>query len=112
MIRADERPFLDAALARPDADAPRLMYADFLEQSDDPADAARGELMRIQIAIARAADASAAGVAQLKDRERELCQHFYDAWTAPFRGFLTGIVFRRGIPDVVSLTAAEFLERG
>ena len=112
MIRADERPFLDAALARPDADAPRLVSADFLEQSDDPADAARGELMRIQIAIARAPDASDAGVAVLKDRERELHFRYDEEWTAPFRGFLTGVVFRRGIPDVVSLSAAEFLDRG
>lgn len=110
MIRADERPFLDAVLARPDADAPRLVYADFLEQGDDPADAARGELMRVQIASARATDAGT--LAHLLDRERELHERFYEAWTAPLRGFVTGVVFRRGIPDVVSVAAQEFLDRG
>jgi uncharacterized protein (TIGR02996 family) len=110
MIRADERPFLDAVLARPDADAPRLVYADFLEQSGTPADAARGELLRVQLAAAHAADPTT--VAVLKNRERELHERHYESWTAALRGFVSGVVFRRGIPDVVSIPAAEFIDRG
>jgi uncharacterized protein (TIGR02996 family) len=110
MLRADERPFLDAALARPNADAPRLVYADFLEQCEDPADAARGELIRVQMAMARSGPHF--DVSPLAERERELIQQHYDRWTASLRGFVAGVEFRCGIPDTVSMETSEFLERG
>jgi uncharacterized protein (TIGR02996 family) len=107
MFRADERPFLDAALARPQDDGPRLVYADFLEQTGDPADAARGELVRVQLALARNPDDPA-----LHNLQADLLQRHYAAWTAPLRGFVGGVEFRRGLPDVVSVEAVEFLDRG
>src|SRR5882672_7674606 len=111
MLRADEGPFLEAALARPDADGPRLVYADFLEQSDDPAVAARGELIRVQLALSCLPEGSPQA-AQLAERQEELRQRYYEAWVDPLRGFVAWVGFRRGIPDMASIEATEFLERG
>jgi len=46
--------FLRAIVADPDDDAPRLVYADWLEDSGDPSRVARAELIRFQVAAARA----------------------------------------------------------
>jgi uncharacterized protein (TIGR02996 family) len=43
---------LRAILDHPDEDTPRLAYADLLDESGAPADAARAELIRLQIAVA------------------------------------------------------------
>lgn len=45
----DEAAFLQAILAAPDDDAPRLVYADWLEERTDP----KGEFIRLQCAHAR-----------------------------------------------------------
>ena len=42
-------PFLDLILRQPEADAPRLVYADWLDERNDP----RGEYIRVQIALTR-----------------------------------------------------------
>ena len=44
---AEERPFFDAILAAPDDDAPRLVFADWLQARGDP----RGELITVQCAL-------------------------------------------------------------
>jgi uncharacterized protein (TIGR02996 family) len=43
----EEQAFLQAILDNPDDDAPRLMYADWLEERDDP----RGEYIRLTVAV-------------------------------------------------------------
>ncbi len=40
--------FLEDIVAHPDDDAPRLVYADWLEDQDDPAGRARADLIRVQ----------------------------------------------------------------
>ncbi len=40
--------FLQAIIERPDDDAPRLIYADWLDERGDP----RGEFIRVQCALA------------------------------------------------------------
>src|SRR5262245_41460537 len=52
-IPTDDSAFLRAIAADPDDDAPRLVYADFLEESGDPSRRARAELIRFQVAAAR-----------------------------------------------------------
>jgi uncharacterized protein (TIGR02996 family) len=114
MSTADEEPFLDAILARPDDDGPRLIYADFLESSGDPATAARGELVRVQVALARLSDGDTPqgpGPA-LAERQAELLQRYADAWAAELLDIDAGVEFRRGIPDAVYVDAAAFLARG
>jgi uncharacterized protein (TIGR02996 family) len=49
----DHAKFLAAVLAEPHNDAPRLGYADWLEETGEPELAARGEFIRVQVEIAR-----------------------------------------------------------
>src|SRR4051794_16873341 len=106
-----EQPFLDAMLAKPSDDGPREIYADFLETSGDPADAARAEFVRVQLALARlpAIDPRAEG---LSARQSELLARHRAAWTAPARGLAAGIEFRRGLPDAAAVDAEVFCGRG
>jgi uncharacterized protein (TIGR02996 family) len=50
---AEEAAFLKAIAADPEEDAPRLVYADWLEENGQPA---RAELIRVQVRLARMSD--------------------------------------------------------
>ncbi|HVK15459.1 MAG TPA: TIGR02996 domain-containing protein, partial [Fimbriiglobus sp.] len=91
----------------PDDDGPRLIYADWLDEQDDP----RGEFIRVQVALARmpATDRRRPGLLRI---ERDLVGRYGEQWAAPFRGLATGPVFRRGFVDEVKVTARQFLARG
>jgi uncharacterized protein (TIGR02996 family) len=108
---AEEQAFLQPILARYADDGPRLIYADFLDESDAPADRGRAELIRTQCALARL-PADHPRREELAHRQSELLQQFQAAWTAPFRGLADGFEFRRGLLDAVSVDAATFLARG
>jgi uncharacterized protein (TIGR02996 family) len=87
--------FLKAILEQPDDDAPRLMYADWLEEKCDP----RGEFIRVQCQLAQTAK-GAPGWKRLRQRERELL----DQHGAEWGGLLSlrlrhrSPLFRRGLP--------------
>jgi uncharacterized protein (TIGR02996 family) len=49
----DDPAFIRIIAASPDDDAPRLVYADYLDETGDPAKAARAEFIRVQIEKAR-----------------------------------------------------------
>jgi uncharacterized protein (TIGR02996 family) len=49
----DNPAFIRTIAASPDDDAPRLVYADYLDETGDPAKAARAEFIRVQIEKAR-----------------------------------------------------------
>jgi uncharacterized protein (TIGR02996 family) len=104
----DEQPFLDAIFNRYADDRPRLMYADFLDDSGRPE---RAELVRVQLALARL-DADDSRRPELSDRQLELLNRNRAAWTAHLAGLVVSVDFRRGVPDSVSVDAATFLERG
>lgn len=108
---AEELAFLEPILARYSDDGPRLVYADFLDESDDPADRARGELIRVQCALARVSDDHPRR-AELTHREGELLQAHLPGWTDHLRGLADGFEFRRGLLDGVSVGAATFLAKG
>ncbi len=85
---------LQAILANPGADAPRLIYADWLEERDGPGDAERAEFVRVQCELARLLpDHDPIGdehdgqcvecnrVRTLRRRERELLPKNWFAWT-------------------------------
>jgi uncharacterized protein (TIGR02996 family) len=101
----------DGFLARvrevPDADEPRLIYADWL---DEQGDGDRAEFIRAQIALARLPEYDRRRVELVKDVQDLLARHA-DAWAAPFRGLATGPVFRRGFVEEVKVTARQFLAR-
>jgi uncharacterized protein (TIGR02996 family) len=81
--RADEAALLAAIYAAPDADEPRTIYADWLEQRGSP----RGEFIALQLAKTRASPTPAQA-----GRERALLHTFAAEWRAP----LTRAEFARG----------------
>src|SRR5437773_8799337 len=76
--------FLSAVIADPDADGPRLVYADWREECGD---AARAEFIRVQCALA-AMPAGERPFHALRDRERELALTREDEWLRPFADLL------------------------
>ncbi|HVK11359.1 MAG TPA: TIGR02996 domain-containing protein [Gemmataceae bacterium] len=96
-------PFLATIRAAPDDDAPRLVYADWL---DEHGDGARAEFIRVQCELARRQSPA------LRAREADLLYRYHDAFAGRMaspgfrfrfeRGFVTAFghtgVFMRAIP--------------
>ena len=106
----DERSLLLSVAVAPEEDAPRLVYADWLDENatSDNARAARAEFIRTQISIARGIDVvtgipltSESRVA-LTIRENELRAEHRAEWEAETRRALgtscEEVTFRRGFP--------------
>ncbi|MFT3712667.1 MAG: TIGR02996 domain-containing protein [Archangium sp.] len=102
-----------AVLADPSADAPRLVYADWLQAEGDP----RGELAVVQSALLTARGAA---WARLKSQERALLDEHAATLYGPLirwkRARLTGVEWRCGFIDGIrggdfrdSATLSEFL---
>jgi uncharacterized protein (TIGR02996 family) len=85
-------PFLRAIHDRPDDDAPRLVYADWL---DDRGDAARAGFIRVQCALARAA-ANDPRRPAWQARERELLERHHTEWGGLMHELFSNLDFRRG----------------
>ena len=111
MSPADEHPFLQAILSRDHDDGPRLVYADYLEESGEPADAARAELIRVQVALARLPD-DHEQCPELSERQADLLFRYRREWTAPLARLGVEVEFRRGIADSVAVDATSFLNIG
>jgi uncharacterized protein (TIGR02996 family) len=91
---------LERIIAAPDDDAPRLVYADWLQEQGDP----RGELIVIQCALARyaTADDTVGDVRRMQQRERALLAAHFDEWTRSARAAYQGqYTFHRGFPDAL-----------
>lgn len=100
-----EDAFLHDILAHPDDDAPRLIYADWLDERNDP----RGEFIRIQCALAQLNDDDPRRW-PLELREQELlCEHETE-WLPKEVGN-TSCIFRRGFVEEISLYLEVFLDR-
>jgi len=96
--------FLEDIVARPDDDAPRLIYADWLEERGDP----RGEFIRLQCALAGMTVGDPRRPA-LQERERQLLARHAHDWCAPL-GLEPGqCTFRRGFVEVVEMHAEQFV---
>jgi len=102
----DADAFLERIIAHPDEDWPRLVYADWLDESGDP----RGLFIRVQCALAHLAPDDPRRF-ELAQREETLLDAHYPAWTEPFRGLASGLEFRRGFVEVVNIEARVFLLR-
>jgi uncharacterized protein (TIGR02996 family) len=110
-----EEAFLQDIVERPDDGAPRLIYADWLDERGAPGDQARAEFIRLQCALHDLPAADPRRV-QLEERERELLQVYEAEWAAPMRELLGTSTswprcwqFRRGFIEKVRVTPAEFL---
>lgn len=98
-------------LARFADDGPRLIFADFLDESDDPADRGRAALIRVQCGLARLS-ADHPRRPSLKATEADLLARFQAVWAASVAGLVAGVEFRRGLLDTVSVDAQTFLASG
>ncbi len=110
---ATDTAFLHAILANPDDDAPRLIYADWL---DEQGDADRAEFIRLQIRMARmdATDSDrmeiksrihVLGLAHHIDWVNQLPQFDHVNWEVFDRGFISAVKFET--PDAYFAHARE-----
>jgi uncharacterized protein (TIGR02996 family) len=113
---SDGDALLAAILAEPDADLPRLVFADWLDEYGGEPERARAEFIRVQMELSRA-PAGARRVGALA-RERALLSTHGEAWLEPLRergGPLPKTVahaeFRRGFVERVWMPAAWFVAR-
>jgi uncharacterized protein (TIGR02996 family) len=83
----EERGLLEAIRAEPEDDAPRLVYADWLEEHGQEE---RAELVRVQVAIERDGP-----TAPLLARERDLLTRRAAGWLGPLAD--AGLRFERGL---------------
>lgn len=108
---AEEAAFLTPIRARFRHDFPRMMYADYLDESPDPIDHDRAEFIRLQLALAKIPhDHPHRG--SLTERQNELLLRRYDEWTSPFRGMADGFEFHRGLIDSVTVCVNTFAAKG
>jgi len=89
----------------PEADAPRLIFADWL---DELGDGGRAEFIRVQIALAKL-PAYDRRRHDLANTELRLLSRYAEDWAKPYAGLATGPVFQRGFVHEAKVTARQFL---
>ena len=95
---SDEKTLLAAIWEDPLGDAPRLVYADWLEAFGEPDHVARGEFIRVQCELARLAGDDPR-YATLKAREKDLWGKWKSAWRSAIKGEAKRWPFHRGFPQ-------------
>jgi uncharacterized protein (TIGR02996 family) len=106
-----EEHLLDAVLADPDADAPRLAYADYCEQTGD---AARAEFIRLGLRIALGRHTGRSHTDQMADEltlDSILAKH-REHWSHSISGKVNNLAFNRGFIEACTLSAAAFCQHG
>jgi uncharacterized protein (TIGR02996 family) len=91
--------FLQAVIESPDDDAPRLVYADWLDEHDDPA---RAEFIRVQCSLARMPAGDLRRPA-LQQRETELLGQYGWVWAEGLGRQVSEWRYRRGFIECVEL---------
>jgi uncharacterized protein (TIGR02996 family) len=117
-----DQDFIDAILAEPDDDAPRLIYADWLEERGDP----RAEFIRVQVELAAMAQPierkslygnpapeprnrkDAARLRTLWVRQAELLTRHCSKWVEPLVDEARGVIFERGFVEGISIHPETF----
>jgi uncharacterized protein (TIGR02996 family) len=102
MIRTDA--FHRTILEQPDANGPRLVFADWLEEQGDP----QAELIRLQVELAGQCEPDRREM--LKAREREMLADLDAEWLEPVRDLGLQGRFRRGFLEVTVSGVRLFLE--
>jgi len=117
----DADALMQAILAHPADDLPRLVYADWLDESGEPVAVARAEFIRVQCELTRLEDRPARSIPpeqmlSLRTRERTLQSKYGEAWLDPLRQRGEPLfsprshgLFRRGFVEVVWMPAGQFL---
>src|SRR5262249_15379111 len=103
-----EQAFLQAVVANPDDDGPRLVYADWLEEQGR---GERAEVIRGQIELARLPEGHP-GREPLSRREQELLELHWKEWQAELPGHagVSWLGDERGFTSVADVEWPVFLE--
>src|SRR4051812_7263537 len=103
---------MQAVQADPEDDAPRLVYADWLEEQGDAESLDRAELIRVQCRLPGMAP-DEPGWLDLHFRERELLAEYDTDWERELPEVARcGIHFRRGFIAEAALLGRKLLECG
>lgn len=107
----DEQSFVEEIRRSPHDITPRLIYADFLEDSGNP----RGELIRVQCELNELTPGSP-GRSELFDRERELLEQYADDWLRPLREMgvqgVSAHSFRGGLLECARMNISDYMQHG
>jgi uncharacterized protein (TIGR02996 family) len=108
MVMTTDTELHQACILDPDADAPRLAYADALLARGDP----QGEFMALQLQAASAQKAGLPGALwrPLSSEANELKRAHAQAWTTAICPPCLNPVFVRGLVEHVTLSARDFLD--
>lgn len=99
---SDRTAFLNHIAAHPEADLPRLVFADWLDERGDPL----GEFIRVQVELSHRQDRLGDEETQrLLVREDELLMKHRGEWT---KGW--DVKFERGLPDKVRMDWRDFAD--
>src|SRR5205823_4967842 len=101
-----EGPFLRDIVETPDEDAPRLIFADWLEDHGQPE---RAELIRVQCELARPST-STPRQDELRAREKKLVKAHGQRWLGPLIDRVKNWRFQRGLAHV-EMGLGKFLTR-
>src|SRR5436190_11923489 len=99
--------FLSDVIEHPDDDAPRLVYADWLEDNDDPE---RAEFIRLQCRLARLPNVHPDRAA-LEKREAQLLRAHERQWGKGITRYLKDASWCRGFIESVYLPAGDLIEQ-
>src|SRR5262249_23168737 len=104
--RTMHQEFLQTIIQNPEDDAPRLVYADWLEEHGD---ADRAEFIRVQCEIAKL-DKSDPRHLSLSERSSELHQAHRMEWAEPLSKLAKWFFFERGFIERIGISAQTLLE--
>ncbi len=100
---SDHQSFLDEIIANPDDDAPRLIYADWLEEQGNP----RGEFIRVQCEMA-GLKPTQKRYKELREREQRLFFKHGQHWQLPHA--FRKCVYRRGFVEECAMALSYFIK--
>ena len=100
--------FLHAIAAQPEEDAPRLIFADWLEEQGDTA---RAEFIRVQCQLGRM-EGCEPGYYALKQREAKLYRAHGDTWSRDIKPWVRYSRFERGGIADVTVTPKKLEQHG
>jgi uncharacterized protein (TIGR02996 family) len=103
-----EQAFLQAIRETPDDDAPRLIYADWLEEQGGAARTARASFIRNQCRLAELPEDDPARDA-LEDEEADLLTEYEDEWTQPLQDIAEDWRFSRGFIEHIRIRGDNLL---
>lgn len=106
MAHADA--FLKDILAHPDDDAPRLIFADWLEEQGDTSSVARAEFIRVQCCLVTG-ELPSQQRNELVRRQNRILDQWDKEWVRPIRRVVKNWEYRRGFIDEVGMVADKFL---